>query len=53
MLTAAPSCGRARLLVVLMPHIPGFDTDSFLSALFDEAGNVPVFGGVTTGVWCP
>lgn len=38
-----------RLLIVLMPHIPGFDTDSFLSALFDEAGNVPVFGGVTTG----
>lgn len=41
--------GDPRLLFILMPHIPGLDTDRFLNALFEEAGKIPVFGGVTTG----
>ena len=40
--------GDPKLLMVLMPHIPGLDTDCFLNALFEVAGKVPVFGGVTT-----
>lgn len=40
--------GPARLLVPLLPLAPGFSADAFVQQLFRLAGDVPVFGGVTT-----
>ena len=37
-----------RLILPFFPLMPGVLTDRFVSELFDMAGEIPVFGGVTT-----
>lgn len=37
-----------KLFMPFMPLIPGLPADSFIQSLFGKAGNIPVFGGVTT-----
>lgn len=37
-----------RLIVPYIPMLPGLNTDSFVSALFELSGGAPVFGGVCT-----
>jgi hypothetical protein len=42
--------GTPRLLIPFIPLIPGMtaDVDAVISEIFSLAGNVPVFGGITT-----
>lgn len=40
--------GEPKLLITVLPHIPGLNADCFISSLFKEVGAVPVFGGMTT-----
>lgn len=37
-----------RLVIPFFPLMPGVVTDKFVSSLFSLAGDIPVFGGVTT-----
>ena len=39
---------KPRMLIPFFPLMPGVATDRFIQALFELAGDIPVFGGTTT-----
>lgn len=40
---------QPRVIIPLFPLMPGFPTGLFIAELFKLAGDIPVFGGTTTG----